>query len=1099
VLKYAINSFVRVQSILAGVFVCGLGFSSLLPLRAQAAVLCFNEVVALNDTGRVDEDGDRPDWIELFNGSGATVNLGGYGLSDEEDTPFKWIFPPRVLPAGGFLLVFASGKDRTNTANLHANFGIRSEGERLFLTRPDGVRSDEWPDVAIPRDYSYGRQPNGSANFVFFAVPTPGAANTTSGLAAFAFTPVFSRAGGFYGTGFDLFLSSPDPGADIRFTLDGSEPTTNSPAFATAFTIRDRSGDSNLLSMIPGTSTANQHTDGWFPPNGLVNKASIVRARAFRAGAWPSPVATHTYFVFSNAMQRYALPVVSLAINTNDLFNYTTGIYMLGKVFTDYTNAHPGEYLTGHTPANYTQRGDAWERRAHVEYFEPGGSTGFAQNVIVDIQGQSSRSFRQKSLGIKARSDAPPANTISYDLWPGLTDRAGRALTEFPNLRLANSGNDWNETMFRDALCHRLCAPTGIDTLAYRPVVVFLDGEYWGIHNAREQLDPLYFENHYSVPHDDVVICETIGTLVDGRPGDEQHFLRMRAFIETNDLTNPANYAWVQTQMDVRNFIAYQASEIYIANADWPHNNIRFWRKRTAQFETNAPVGHDGRWRWTMFDTDLSYGHSWSGGYGDNTLAAALNPTGRPGINAPWSTVIFRSLMTNAEFRREFINTYADHLNSTFKENRAGDIVNQMESAIDASMPEHILRWRTMGNSFNTWSNNVRVMRTFASQRPINCRQHLVTQLGLAGFATVTLNVSHTNRGRLRVNTLVIGGDTPGVTNGLAYPWRGTYFRGVPIELQALPSPGYVFAGWSNRLDLGLQDTVTINLSNNVTWTALFERSVPHDLNGGPYVFTAWSADAPAGSYPPHMRFEQTSVPDPGLTTPMEGEWQLPYNRTSRSRLNGLGADGLAFLNTSNPQDDPGAGYLGTAVLALRTLGVTNIEVSWIGGTVTPNQQAYALRLQYAVGDAAFQDVLDPGGQPVEYTRNPLPGDAQIIGPVTLPAVANHQPYVSLRWKYYFAAGSSGPRTQLRLDDILVSRATLASPATFAGARLLGGQALQLQFTGSPHRAYALEVSTNLIDWMPWSTVTMDIGGSFGLTDAVEPLVPARFYRLRSP
>jgi hypothetical protein len=571
------------------------------------------------------------------------------------------------------------------------------------------------------------------------------------------------------------------------------------------------------------------------------------------------------------------------------------------------------------------------------------------------------------------------------------------------------------------------------------------------------------------------------------------------AFIETNDLANPANYAWVQTQMDVRNFIAYQASEIYIANADWPHNNIRFWRKRTSGFETNAPAGHDGRWRWAMFDTDLSYAHSWSGGYGDNTLAAALNPTGRPGINAPWSTVIFRRLMTNAEFRREFINTYADHLNSSFKENRAGEIVNQMQAAIDASMPEHIRRWRTMGNSWNTWSNNVRSMRTFASQRPINCRQHLVTQLGLAGFATLTLNVSHTNRGRLRVNTLTIDGNTPGVTNGVAYPWRGTYFRGVPIELQALPSPGYVFAGWSNRVDLGLLERITVNLSNNVTWTALFERSVPHDLNTGPYRFTSWSADAQAGTYPPHMRFEQTSVPDPALAVPMEGEWRLPYNRANRSRLNGLGADGLAFLNTSSTRDDPGAGYLGSAVLALRTLGVTSIEVSWIGGTVTPNQQAYALRLQYAVGDAGFQDVPDPAGQPVEYARHPLPGHAQIISPVTLPAAANHQPYVSLRWKYHFVVGSGGPRAQLRLDDILVRRAAPAAPAEFTGVRLLDARALHLQFTGSPHRAYALEISTNLIDWLPWSTATTDIGGGFEVTDAIEPSVPARFYRLRSP
>ncbi|MEO6033687.1 MAG: CotH kinase family protein [Verrucomicrobiota bacterium] len=1087
------------RSIIAGIVVGGWIASGLSPLRAQAASLCINEIVSANDSGRLDEDGDHSDWIELFNAGNATLNLGGWGLSDDSTAPFKWIFPTRILNANAWMLVTASGKNRTNTANLHANFNIRSEGERLFLTRPDGVRVDEFPAVNLPRDFSFGRQPDGGTNLVYFSVPTPIAANIQTGFPALASAPVFSRAGGFSATGFDLVLSTPDPGSTIRYTLNGSEPTTNSAAFGPALVIRDRSGDANSLSMISGTATVNQHTDGWFPPNGVVNKATTVRARTFRSGAWPSPIITQSYLVFTNAPQRYVLPVLSLAINTNDLFNYTTGIYVLGKVFTDYTNAHPGEYLTGHTPANYTQRGEFWERRAHLEYFEPGGGLAFEQNVAVDIQGQSSRSFREKSVGLKARSDVAPTDTFAYEFWPGLTNRAGKAISGFSNFRLSNSGNDWSETLFRDALCHRICAPTGIDTLAHRPMVVFLDGEYWGVHDAREQLDPRYFENHYGVPHDEVVICEGDGSLVDGLPRDEQNYLRMRSFIETNDMTVATNYAWVRTQMDVADFIAYQASEIYIANADWPHNNIRYWRKRTAQFETNAPAGHDGRWRWAMFDTDLGYAHPWSGGYSDSTLAAALNPNGRPGINAPWSTLLLRRLMTNADFRREFINTYADHLNSTFKESRTGDVVNQIQATMAPSMPEQIKRWRTMGDSMTTWSNNVQLMRTFASQRTIICRQQVVAQFGLAGYATLTLDVSDTNRGQVRINTLLINRDTPGVTNGAPYPWRGTYFRGVPVELEARPAPGFVFAGWSNRPDLGLQQTITVDVSSNVTWTALFERSAPHDLAAGPYIFKEWSADASAGSYPAHLRFAQTATPDPTLATPLESDWQLPYNLTNRSRINGLGEGGIAFLNTSSVQDAAGAGYLGSAVLALRTTGVTNIEVSWVGGTVTPNQQVYSLRLQFAVGDAAFQDVPGPNGQPVEYVRHAAVGHAEVIDPVTLPASANDQPYVLLRWKYYLASASSGSRAQLRLDDILVRTTSPTVAAVFTGATVVGGSfpALQFPFIGSPHGTYTLEVSTDLAAWLPVRVISTDIDGRYIFTEPMDATAPTRYYRLR--
>ena len=1053
-------------------------------------------MVSFNDSGLADEDGDHPDWIEIYNGGSQAGYFRGYGLSDDETNPFKWIVPTRVISAGGFLLVFASGKDRTNSIQLHANFSIRSEGEALFLTRPDGTRADQWAVHSIPRDFSLGRKPDGSTNLCFFPTPTPGTKNLGQAFASFAPTPVFSDPGGFHTNSISLTITSA-PDAQVRFTLNGSEPTTNSPLYSGPLLINDRSAATNLLSMISGTSTANQHTDGWFPPDGLVNKSTVVRARAFQPNAWPSPVVTHTYCVWTNAFQRYTLPVISISISTNDLFDYTNGIYMLGKVFTDYTNSHPGETLTGHTPANYTQRGNAWERPAHLEYFEPGGNLGWEQNVLVDIQGQSTRSFRQKTLGIKARNDAAPTDTIAYDLWPGLADRKGLPLVQFENLRLANSGNDWNETMFRDSLCHQLAAPTRVDTLAYSPVILFLDGEYWGIQNAREQLDPGFAANHYGVPKGDVVICEADGSLVDGLPGDELHYRTMRAFIETNDVTTAANYAWINTRMDVQNFITYQATEIYIANADWPHNNIRYWRRRTAQFEPDAPYGHDGRWRWAMFDTDLSYGHPWSGGYGENSLSCALNPTGRPGLIAPWSTVIFRRLMLNPRFRAEYINTMADLLNSVFTETRAGNMVNQMQATLANSVAEHINRWRTMGGSVNSWSNNVRIMRTFASQRTIFCRQHMVTEFKLAGYAPLTLNVSHTNRGHLRINTLTLDANTPGATKGAPYPWRGIYFRGVPVELEAIPEPGYAFAGWSNRADLGLQPLISINPTDPETYTALFERAAPHDLLKGPFLFTAWSPDSTPGSTPPHVRFEQASAKDPGLATPLDGDWALPYNLTSRSRLNGLGESGISFLNTSSAQDIPGAGYLGTMTVALRTIGVTNIEVSWLGGTVLPNQQAYAIRLQLALGEDSFQDVLSRDGQPVEYVRSPLAGHQQLMGPVTLPAAANGQPYVQLRWHYYFLSGNSGARAELRLDDIRVAPVTPALPGSLTGIHPATSGQWRFELQGSPHRSYALESSTHLSDWEQVCPVVLDLNGTNSLLDIRPPSEASRFYRLR--
>jgi len=1038
----------------------------------------LNEIVSRNDSVLADEDGEYPDWIELRNLDTAALNLAGYGLSDDPTLPFKWVFPTRVLPAGGYLVVFASDKNRTNTPTLHANFAINPEGETLVLTRPDGVRMDQVATGFLPSNFSLGRVLDGRTNWLLFPRPTPGSANTTAGYAELLPAPSFSRPAGFYDAGFSLTVSSPAPEAVIRFTLDGSEPTTNSAVYSVPLEVRDRSGESNGISMIQGTATVNQHTDGWFPPNGLTYKCTVVRARLFQDNRPPGPVATSTYFVSPGAGQRYRLPVVSIATDPYGLFDYTNGIYMLGLIFDQYRAAHPTEPLTGHTPANYTQRGKAWERAAHLQWFTSDGSTGFAQNVKIDIQGQSSRSFREKSLGVKARSDLAPIDAVAYPIFPGLTNRFGRPISRLKGFRLRNSGNDWAYTLFRDELAHRLAAGTLVDTLSYTPVVTFLDGEYWGILNAREQEDEDYLADHYDLAPENLTICETIGTVIYGRPADNQHFLNLRNYADTNDLSDPLKYAYVQTQMDVENFMNYQAAEIYYANADWPHNNIRFWRLKTAQYQPQSPWGQDGRWRWLLFDVDLGLSHPWSGGYGDNTLSAALSPTGRPGINAPWSTALLRGLVRNPQFRADFINTIADHLNSTFKENRVTDVIDGIYNTLAPAMDEHIRRWRTMGNSVNTWSNNVRGLRTFASQRPINVRQHVVTQFGLSGFANLTLNVSPVARGSIRINRLLVNETTPGVTNGVPYPWRGTYFRGVPVQLQAIPAPGSMFAGWSGAPGLGTNQLITFTPTNNATITALFQPSPPpFDLAAGSYRFTAWDPAAPAETYPAHMRFQQTTNQDPSLVTPLESDWRWSYALTNRSRVLGLGDQGVAFLNTSNPQDLPGAGYLGAALLAVRTIGVTNIEVSWIGGTVLPNQQTYALRLQYAVGEGPFRDVPDPSGQPIEYVRNVIPGHQQLVGPFLLPAEVNHQEYLQLRWKYYHVSGLSGPRAQLRLDDVLVSHQVPLLSPTVAVPVLLPDGALRLNFTGSPHRDYWLETSTDLSAWVRIYRNTTDIEG----------------------
>ncbi len=206
----------------------------------------------------------------------------------------------------------------------------------------------------------------------------------------------------------------------------------------------------------------------------------------------------------------------------------------------------------------------------------------------------------------------------------------------------------------------------------------------------------------------------------------------------------------------------------------------------------------------------------------------------------------------------------------------------------------------------------------------------------------------------------------------------------------------------------------------------------PHVLASGSYAFGEWNANTPAGIYPPHMIFLQGTGNDSVLTTELDRAYHIPaadasspedadfpYAATNRTRINGLGAGGIAFINTGRGRD------LGGALLALDTTGLDDARVGFAAGTILPNFRSYAIRLQYRLGiDGPFTDLTDELGQPVEYLRSTEAGHEAFFSPVDLPPHLLGQAYVQLMWRYHHVEGSSGARSQLRLDDILVATDT---------------------------------------------------------------------------
>jgi hypothetical protein len=430
------------------------------------------------------------------------------------------------------------------------------------------------------------------------------------------------------------------------------------------------------------------------------------------------------------------------------------------------------------------------------------------------------------------------------------------------------------------------------------------------------------------------------------------------------------------------------------------------------------------------------------------------------------------------------------------------NFINRMAAEIAPEMAEHCARWRAPSD-WAAWSNNVQFLRHYAINRPESMRRHLTNQFRLRGWVNLTLQVNDTNAGAVRLNSITVNAPTNA-------PWSGIYFRDNPVAVTAQPQPGYQFLRWDGLLGPNATNPAITNLglTANLALTAHFEAlpatnapfPPPFDLRTGPYLFTRWDASAPARTYPPHTVFLQTATnapPDPGLTVEYTNHWLLPYHRTNRSRILGLGDDGLAFLNTSDPQSD-GGGYLGAAVLALNTTGKTNLDVAWRGGTVAANSRAYAIRLQARVGPTnTFTDVLDAQGSPVEYVRNAFAGHSEVIGPVALPRALLNQPYVQLRWKYYWRAGGNGARDALRLDDIVIGDG-LAAPRTTSVKRISSAE-LELRSAGTAGLAYSLQVSTNLVQWTSLGALTASTDGAVVAQVLVAPGAGARFYRLRWP
>ena len=624
--------------------------------------------------------------------------------------------------------------------------------------------------------------------------------------------PAFSHKGGFYEEEFSLAISTDEPDTKIYYTTDGSDPVPGNEStneLEEFINIKSRTGDPNILSLI---NTANPEYDGELTiPNGEIFKCTTIKAVAIRKDGVKSGIITNSYFVDKDMKTRYSIPVISLVSDYVNLFDNETGIY---------------------TSYNCVKKGAEWERPMHIEFFEPDGKLAFSQNIGARINGGYTRIFPQKSFRLYANEKYDAQEKFKYDIFQGSAKNTdNEVIDSFKRLLLRNGGNDWHGVMMRDGLIQGLVSHLNVDTQASRPCVVFLNGEYWGVYNIRERYDNHYLKAHYKLDKDKVAMLDVFYTpdILEGTQDDvKAYFKDIVNYLEENSITDKNTYEQIKTKMDIENFIDYNITQIFVGNNDWPGNNVTVWKYKTddGKYHPEAPKGQDGRWRWVIRDTDFGLG-IWDRSPDHNTLGFALGNFKESGMeyaNAPWAIFILTTLLKNDEFRKEFINRFADQLNTTFTPNRVTEKINIAKTLIEEAMPEHYDRWNMSWLNMPYFERNTSHMKEYAKVRPDYVREYIVSEFsnyGVEGPVSIKLNAD-SSKGHIKINTIDIDASTPGVEK--QSEWSGVYFKGVPVTLKAVPREGFEFCHWSGIPNISKKsDTISFIPTEDMSINAVYK------------------------------------------------------------------------------------------------------------------------------------------------------------------------------------------------------------------------------------------------------------------------------------
>ena len=694
---------------------------------AQESVM-FNEVMQSNIDYLMVEN-DYPDsWVELYNPTDNAVSLGNWYLGEKADVSRAYRLPAGLsIPAKGYFLIYCDKEDK----GVHTDFRIDAGNATLYLfnSSKEAVDSLTLAEQPAP-NIAYGRKTDGAAEWQYELAPSAGKANYGPGAADILPEPLFSMAGGAYSEPLTLQITKPEgcpPEAVIFYTTNGSEPVPGQPG-----------------------------VKGGMSHNIEISKSTVVRAKIVHPQYKAlSPRSTTRSYIFHP--RALTMPVVSIVSDNSYFYDSQKGIL--------------SSTVSNGTP-NYMQK---WRRPINIEYYSVKNKEVFNQLGETAISGVSTREQPQKSMKIYANKRFGKKN-FKGSFW---SDKP--AVKKVKSFVIRSGGNNSGGSRVNDALVQRLFGThvEGLDWQAYQPVIVYLNGNYFGEFGMRERSDENYIEANYD-------------GLEDVEMADEASYQKPAAGSLFQDFfntyrSNAAGYEALDAQMNMDNYMKSLIAELYAQNTDFPTNNVSLWR----------PLEEGGKWQWILKDMDR-FGMQMSLYPLEFDMFNYLfNPDDLmfSGIN---NFDLYKKMDSFGQFSDKMVETFAVYLGDFLRPEYVTSVLDSLHADIEGEVKA---TFSTYNMPYTGFTDATKWLKRTINGRADYLYSQMNARYNLGGL--VALKVQDNQEADMRLNGIAL-------TEG---DFNGKYFLGHELHLTA--GSGF---GWKITVQTpGSEPQETLMESEDVT------------------------------------------------------------------------------------------------------------------------------------------------------------------------------------------------------------------------------------------------------------------------------------------